>query len=414
MTFESVVGIAILLCVVAVGFLAGKKTRIIGKVLLTLLSLVCIGVLTFMFWLGFAFSGEDFYAWMVLVSGILLLLVIWCSLWGAIRKKTVWIPICSCLAVCILSTGGYAVYQAYVDRIPVIAEGGNALLYDYEPYGENTKVAVLEEEAALQLTEDLPRMDGATALYPVYSAFARAVYPRDMLQGAYYKNDYVMCNTTTGAYDSIVLGDADIIFAAMPSEAQLEFAKAQGVTLEFTPIGREAFVFFVNAQNPLENITVEEIRKIYSGELTSWKDLGINGLGSIRAFQRDEGSGSQSALVRLMGEKKLMTPPKEDVVGGMGGIIERTADYKNYKNAIGYSFRFYSTQMVKNDQIRLLRVNGILPATENIKNGTYPLASHFYAVTRSDASENTKKLLGWILSTQGQMLIERSGYTANK
>ena len=77
---------------------------------------------------------------------------------------------------------------------------------------------------------------------------------------------------------------------------------------------------------------VDEIKKIYSGQITDWEDLGVDGLGNIKAFQRDAGSGSQSTLEKLMAGEKLMTPPKEDVIGGMGEIIEKTADYKNYKN----------------------------------------------------------------------------------
>ena len=109
--------------------------------------------------------------------------------------------------------------------------------------------------------------------------------------------------------------------------------------------------------------------------------------------------------------KALMEAPKEDVVSGMGGIITRTADYRNYKNAIGYSFRFYSTEMVKNDMIKLLCINGVAPTLENIENGTYPIGGDFYAVTRSDADENTLKLLEWVLSSQGQELVEKTGYT---
>lgn len=395
----------------SLGLIAWEKTRIWGKILLTLFALVIIGYLGLVFLVASAFMGESLYSIMSVAISVLLLILILCSLWGAIRKKAVWIPLCSCLAVCILATVGYAGYQAYIDSIPVVAEQGNEMLYTYAPYGEESRVASLEAEADLKLSENLPRMDGATALYPIYSAFAKAVYPKAVLETPYYNSDYVMCHTTTGAYESIVTGDADIIFAAMPSDEQMKFAKEQGVTLEFTPIGREAFVFFVNAKNPIEDITFEQIQQIYAGELTQWEALGVKGFGNIRAFQRDAGSGSQSTLVRLMGEKPLMTPPKADVVDGMGGIIEQTADYKNYKNAIGYSFRFYATQMVKNDQIKLLKINGVAPTTENIENGTYPLASHFYAVTRSDASENTKKLLAWVLSAQGQKLIERTGYT---
>ena len=179
----------------------------------------------------------------------------------------------------------------------------------------------------------------------------------------------------------------------------------------YTPIGNEAFVFFVNSKNPIEDITLEQVQKIYSGEIKDWSELGVNGLGEIRAFQREEGSGSQSTLIKLMAGKSLAEPQKEDVVDGMGGIISRTADYKNYKNAIGYSFRFYSTEMVKNNQIKLLKINGIEPSLENIENGTYPIAGNFYAVTRSNPSENTLKLLEWIQSEEGQKLIEKTGYT---
>ncbi len=56
-------------------------------------------------------------------------------------------------------------------------------------------------------------------------------------------------------------------------------------------------------------------------------------------------------------------------------------------------------------------MDGVAPTLENIENGDYPLASYFYAVTRSDADENTLKLLNWITSEQGQALVEKCGYT---
>ena len=105
-----------------------------------------------------------------------------------------------------------------------------------------------------------------------------------------------------------------------------------------------------------------------------------------------------------------MTPPKEDVVTGMGGIIEQTADYKNYKNSIGYSFRFYSTELVKNNQIKLLPLDGVAPTKENIENGTYPIASEFYAVTTQHSNPNCQALLEWICGRQGQWIIDETGY----
>ena len=56
-------------------------------------------------------------------------------------------------------------------------------------------------------------------------------------------------------------------------------------------------------------------------------------------------------------------------------------------------------------------IEGIEPNLNNIENGTYPIASEFFAVTRTNADENTKKLLDWVLSNQGQELVKKTGYT---
>ena len=194
-------------------------------------------------------------------------------------------------------------------------------------------------------------------------------------------------------------------------------AKAAGVELHLTPIGREAFVFFVNAENPVTGLTVEQIQKIYTGEIKNWREVGGK-FQKILPYQRAENSGSQTALQRLMGDLPLMEPKKEERIGGMGGIITSVANYRNFKNAIGFSFRFYSTEMVKNDQIRLLALNGVEPTVDTIRDGSYPISSSFYAITASpigqpapeETNEDLAALINWILSEQGQWLIEETGY----
>ncbi len=407
-----IIGLAIL--VIAVIIIVSKKNAVAGKVLVLLSvgALLAFGVLIASLMLAFSTVDAPFYSTILVILALIVMISLGASLWGVLKKKAVYIPVCVCVGICLISTFGYCSYKAYHNNIPKFSESDN-LLYDYTPYNDMGMVAELNEESTLKLTEKLPKMDGATALYPVYSAFARAVYPSEVITETKDKpySEYITCTTTTNAYYKIVTGEADVVFVAGPSDEQKKFAEENGVELEYTPIGKEAFVFFVNAENPLNDITVEQVREIYSGEITNWNELGVNNLGKIKAFQRDEGSGSQSALLRLMADKKLMSPPKEDVIGGMGGIITKTADYRNYKNAIGYSFRFYSTQMVKNKQIKLLSINGVYPDITNVENGTYPISSYFYAVTRKDASENVKKLVNWITDKQGQKLIELTGYT---
>jgi len=186
-------------------------------------------------------------------------------------------------------------------------------------------------------------------------------------------------------------------------------AAAKGVEFELTPFGREAFVFIVNQSNPLESITVDQIRDIYSGKTTAWDALGISGLGGIMAYQRPENSGSQTALQKLMGDVPLMKAPEGVVAWDMGDIIE-TIEYRNLPNAIGYTFRFFCSELVNND-VKMLSVNGVAPTVENIRNGTYPITSTLYAVTRKgDENPNTAAFLEWIQSPQGMELVEKSGY----
>jgi phosphate transport system substrate-binding protein len=301
-------------------------------------------------------------------------------------------------------TGIPALMQLYEDNMGTVASEIN--IHEYAPFVEGSAVKTLNEEAALALEGDLPVLDGATAMYPLYSAFVQAVYPENE---AYFEEGTVMVSTTPYAYENLFSGKADIIFAAAPSKQQLKAAEEKGIKLEMTPIGREAFVFFVNKKNPIDRLTLEQIRAIYAGKVTNWSEVGGEE-DDIRAFQRPQDSGSQTALQNLMGNMPIMEAPTEDIVSGMGGIISEVAEYKNYKNAIGYTFRYYSTEMVRNDEIKLLTIDGAAPTKKNIRNGTYPIASEFYAVTADTDNTNVQKLLEWILSPQGQALVEKVGY----
>ncbi|MBQ3115242.1 MAG: substrate-binding domain-containing protein [Clostridia bacterium] len=411
----SVVVFILPLILLVAGLISMKfdKSRLLGKIWATAGLVFTAVIYTLIGALLIAFSSKHstFYISLTVIVSILLCVLFVGLILGFGKNKRVYMPIVICLLLCMIAFSGHYGYQSYVDSIPTIDDSGN-LLWQYLPYGEDTKVANLDGEATLKISDDIPRLDGATALYPIYSAFAKAVYPESALNEIQLKgNEILNCSTTGGAYERIVTGDADIIFVGGPSKEQTQFAKENNVELMFTPIGKEAFVFFVNSNNPLENITLEQIQDIYSGKIKKWEQLGVEGFGNIRAFQREEGSGSQTAILKIMNGKELMTPPEENVIAGMGGIISKTADYKNYKNAIGYSFRYYSNEMVNNNQIKLLKINGIAPTLENIENGTYPIFSEFFAVTRSDATDNTKKFVQWATSSQGQELVEKTGYT---
>jgi len=297
------------------------------------------------------------------------------------------------------------VYIEY-DRNITINTTPNINLHEYKPFDQDSKIATLDHPASLKLSGELPIVDGAAAVFPLYSAFVNATYPNwvKLYDGT------LEYNNTVGGYELLAKRETDIFFGAYPSDEQIAYAEAQGTEFVFTPIGKEAFVFFVHKDNPIENLTTEQIRGIYSGQITNWKQVGGKNE-PITAYQRNEGSGSQSMLIRFMDGTPIMEPDTETINTLMDGIIEQVANYRNKDGAIGFSFRFYMEGIIKNPDVKLLSVDGVAPTVENIQNGSYPITASLYAVTwEGNDNENVALLLNWILSEEGQELVEKTGY----
>ncbi|MEE3496496.1 MAG: substrate-binding domain-containing protein, partial [Butyrivibrio sp.] len=188
----------------------------------------------------------------------------------------------------------------------------------------------------------------------------------------------------------------DLFFTAHPSEEQMNTAKEKGVELEIVPVGLEAFVFFVNKNNPVDGLTADQIRKIYRGEITNWKEVG-GPAKAINPLTRIKGSGSQTMMDKFM-ENDIH--PSKNVFSILGA-------------SIGYSFRYYLSGMVADNNVKMLAIDGVYPDSANIKNGSYPLTANFYVVYRKDnTNENVKKLVDWLLSEEGKRMIEACGYEA--
>lgn len=268
-------------------------------------------------------------------------------------------------------------------------------LDEYLPFEKDSRIVKIRSQ--LQLSGDLPVLDGAAALYPVFSAFVNAVYPEgsSVFDGENFSaGSCLQMNNTRGAYQAVVDGTSDIIICAGPSKEQLAYAEEKGVELELVPIGSEAFVFVVNKKNPVNDLTVEQVKGIYTGKYTNWSELGGEDK-RIGALQRNEGSGSQTAMLRFMGGQEMKT------------------DYDSFLgSAVGYSFRFYVEGVVADGGVKLLSLNGVYPDRDHIRNGDYPVVDHFYAVYRKDnKNQNIPVLIDWMLSEEGQKIIEETGYT---
>lgn len=294
-----------------------------------------------------------------------------------------------------LDTG---IYQLFIKRVishhspgmqKMSVEVGN-----YVPFTGSANV--FSEDGAKKLEGDIPVIDGAAALLPVYAGFVQSIYPEDsvIFNGEDYDAKSAMHYTNTrGAYKDIVDGNADIIICAQPSDEQLAYAKEKGVELELVPIGSDAFVFIVNANNPVSDITIDQIKGIYSGKITNWRELGGKNV-PIAAMRRNKNSGSQTALEKIMGD----TPIKPDYTALFG-------------SPIGFSFRYYVTGMLAEGGVKILTINGVAPTIETIADGSYPVSGNIYAVYRKgETNENVYKAVDFMLSPEGQKIVEKSGY----
>ena len=322
----------------------------------------------------------------------------------------------------------------YYDLTPQVSEDFRS--WDYSPFNPDSRLATLDDRARYKIEYNLPFLDGATAFYPLYAAFAKAVFKdsywndwREFNNRRYHRDmeSAVRLSRTANAYTNLLNATVDIIFCFEPSQSQLQQFRDRNIDLQLIPIAREAFVFFTHKNNPVSNVTIDDIRGIYSGNITNWRALGGSD-NSIIAFQRPPDSGSQTILESVMGNIPIVKPPREIILPAMGSMINRVASYRNYNEAIGYSFLIYATEMAQNDQIKLLSINGVYPSAKTIQDGTYPFSQNIYAIYANydfnhsgtmvyhpeigfySRNWQMREFIEWILSPQGQMLVSRTGY----
>lgn len=256
--------------------------------------------------------------------------------------------------------------------------------------------------------EEYPKVDGSTLTIPFSEALGAAVMDLPIEEA----RQHILHNTTHNAYINLIEGRADIIFVTPPSEEELAYAKQMGVELSVIPMMRDGFVFFVNGSNPVDGVKLQDIVDIYSGKITNWSQLGGEDK-EIIAYQRQENSGSQTGMLKMvMKDVPMEEPPMGHVIGEMGAIIDAVAFYDNEVSAMGYSYYYFVKNMWGDENIKLLAVDGVVPGDETIGNNSYPLVSTTYLVYRSDEPEGSKArlLADFILSEEGQKIAEENGY----
>ena len=286
------------------------------------------------------------------------------------------------------------------------------------PSSEAPSEAVSSEVSSTQTPsfvftkENYPRMGGSLANLPLGEAVTASV-----LGISREEADTMISFTgsTTDNYKALVDGQFDILLAYEPSEEAKEYIEASEVKLDLVPIGIDALVFICSLENPVDSLTVEQIKDIYRGRITNWSQVGGKDK-EILPYQRNKDSGSQTLFDKFLAlGNELIAPPTDAlIIGTMWELLEAVADYDDSEGALGYTVYYYLTNMEseKLNRSKILKLDGVEATNESIEKGDYPLTNDFYVVIRADAPEGSPErvLRDWILSEQGQELVKRENY----
>ncbi len=232
--------------------------------------------------------------------------------------------------------------------------------------------------------------DGSTSMEKVIGALGEAFENEN--------SDVTFTYNPTGSGTGITAvaeGRCDIGLSSRNLEEE-EIAKG----LEGTILAYDGIAVIVNPSNPVADLDLETIAKIYKGEITNWKDVGGND-GEIVLVGREANSGTRDGFESITDTKDVCKYRQE--LPSTGDVITTVA---NNPNAIGYA----SVASVK-DTVKSLTVGGVAPTEETIKDGSYKIQRPFILVTKSDTelSETAQNFFEFCLSEDAKEIITSAG-----
>ena len=184
-----------------------------------------------------------------------------------------------------------------------------------------------------------------------------------------------------------------------PSE--VEEGKSKGVNAVRTAVAIDALVPVTHPENPVTALSMEQLKGIYAGAITNWKDLGGNDE-KIVVISRDTSSGTYETWEQIVMNKERVTPAAL-LQASNGSVVQAVS--KN-KKAIGYvGFGYVNASLKK------ITVNGVEATAETALSGTWPIARELYIFTNGEPGGAVKKLVEYLVDPQkGQKAVLEAGF----
>jgi len=212
---------------------------------------------------------------------------------------------------------------------------------------------------------------------------------------------------------ALLNGTVDIANASRKiKEEELQEARTKGVEPVELVVARDAIAVIVNPENPVSNLTIEQISDIYSGKIKNWADVGGEDRPIVR-LSRETNSGThvyflETVVRRGESENKTLFSMDTLLLPSSEGIV---AEVRQNPNAIGYDGLGYVPDDLKT--IAIAKEAGgayILPAIDTVNDKTYPIARDLYMYTDGEPTGPVKDYLDWILSVEAQQIVADLGF----
>jgi len=206
---------------------------------------------------------------------------------------------------------------------------------------------------------------------------------------------------------ALINGTTDIAASSRPIRtSETDKLKQRFATTGFAyPIARDGLSVYLNTANPLKELTLAQIRDIYTGKFTNWKQVGGNDA-QIILYSRENSSGTYTYFKDnvLLGKDYS---PRAQTLQGTAAVVNAVA---KDANGIGYGGAAYAKGIkfaaVKKDD----KAPGVLPTLETVRNGSYPISRFLYLYTRAKAAKEMKAFIDWATGPEGQEIVTKVGY----
>ena len=198
--------------------------------------------------------------------------------------------------------------------------------------------------------------------------------------------------SSKGAKDCLA-GEVDLGFTSRgPKEKETQAG------LVAQPYAIDGVAVIVNKNNPADSLTIEQLRDLFSGQTETWSDGK-----PVIAFTRPDGSGTRECFMDAVLGKDGTFGPKVHVKHHIAAL----ATVRKAVTAVAYTS---AGSLEHDDAIKVIRVNGIEPTHETIRDNSYPICRTLHLATKGEATGLAKQFIEFALSEQGQTIVDQAGY----